>query len=195
MKSRVTTGTGDDGATRTLAGERVQKSHPILEATGDLDALRAHMALVRLRILEAQPEDPDDHAAFLFWLLHVCFLVGTEVNDPERVHPEYRAVALDVAHLRRLEQVQEDLETKLKLPKAFIACAANPLAAEVDIAATVARRLERSLVALKASVPAFDTSVIFPLVNRMSDYLYILARVLEAGVHVPVDYSILREPE
>ena len=193
MKSRVTTGKGDDGATRTLAGERVAKSHPILEATGDLDSLRAHIALIRLHILEEQVADAEEHGDFLFWLLHVCFLIGTEVNDPERIHPEYRAAELTTKELQRIESFQEKLEGELNLPKAFIASAATRLAAEVDLAATVARRLERSLVRLKEAVPEFETAIIVPFVNRISDFLYVLARVLEAGDHSAVDYSVIQD--
>lgn len=191
MGSRVTTKNGDDGTTRTLAGDQLSKAHIVLECTGAVDSLRAHTALIRTVVLEQQPQDHDAVAAFLFWLLHVYFLIGTEVNDPEAKHPEYRAVALTDAHLKRLEEEQARLEAAITLPRAFIACAGNVLAAQADIAATVARQLEREVVRLKAEVPAFDDAVILPFVNRVSDYLYILARYLEEGQHVPVDYSVV----
>jgi len=194
MKSRVTTGVGDSGATRTLAGEMTPKSHPILEATGQVDSLRAHLALIRLEILGSDHEDREAVAAALFWLLHVCFLVGTEVNDPEALHPEYRKETVGEKHLRFLEKDQTQMEGRITFPRAFIVSASSPLPARVDVAVTVARSLERSIVRLKEAVPAFEARHILAFVNRLSDYLYVLARYLEDGHHIAVDYSVLDEP-
>ena len=193
MGSRVTTKNGDTGTTRTLSGALISKGDIVLECTGRVDALRAHLALLRLQVLERQARDAEAHAASLLWLIHACFLVGTEVNDPEAVHPEYRFDTLGAKHLAVLEREQARLEARITLPRAFISTASNLLAAQADIAATIARDLERELVRLKAAIPAFDTEYLIPFVNRASDYLYILARDLEEGQHVAVDYSVLEK--
>lgn len=191
MKSRVTTGVGDEGNTRTLSGEMLPKSDVILECTGCLDALRAHTAALRIDVAKLDREDAQDRADFLFWVLHVCFLIGTEVNDPRNAKPEYRVGIVSEKHLQKLEEEQGALEATLQLPRAFIACATNRLSAEVDIAATVVRRLERNLVRLKQDVPEFEASEILRFVNRLSDYFFVLARYLEDGHHQAVDYSAL----
>jgi cob(I)alamin adenosyltransferase len=191
MASPVTTKRGDTGTTVTLGGERLPKSHPILETTGRVDSLRAHTALLRMQILEHGNEAQQELAEPLFWLLHCYFLIGTAVNDPECVHPEYRQQDLDDSHLTHLETIQTALEGKLTLPRSFIVSASNTLAAQADVTATVARELERALIALKEAVPAFDEKAIVAFVNRLSDFLYIVGRVLEQGEHVPVDYSVL----
>lgn len=191
MASRVTTRNGDAGTTRTLSGEIVSKGDIVLECTGRVDELRAHTALARMLILERKPRDHEALADFLFWLLHVYFLIGTEVNDPAGVHPEYRKETTGAGHLARLEAEQARLEAALQLPRAFIVCASGVLSAQIDVAATVARTLERDLVRLKASEPAFEGEHILAFVNRVSDYLYVLARYVEDGVHVPVDYGAL----
>jgi len=191
MRSRVTTKKGDAGSTRTLAGVMLPKNHVVLECTGELDALRAQLALLRLLILEGEAPDREARAEFLWWLLHVCFLIGTEVNDPENTHPEYRITPLSPNHLEHLEAEQMALEARLNLPKSFIASAANPVAAHADITATIARALERKLVHLAAAVPGFEAGPILAFVNRLSDFLYILARHLEEGQHQPVDYAVL----
>lgn len=192
MKSRVTSKNGDRGETRTLSGEVLPKSHVILEATGDLDTLRAQLALLRLRILESGLKDAGEHAEFMLWLLHVCFLMGTQLNDPERKKPEYWAGAVEQEHIQTLEKRQEAMESALKLPKAFIVAASTVPAAQADIAATAARQLERSAVRLAEAVPALDTTQLLPFLNRLSDFLWVLGRVLEAGNHLPVDYSRLQ---
>ena len=57
--------------------------------------------------------------------------------------------------------------------------------------ATVARELERALVQLKEAIPEFEVTAILAFINRLSDSLYIMARFLEEGSHVPVDYGVL----
>lgn len=190
-RSRVTTKNGDAGTTRTLGGEVLPKGHPVLECTGWVDALRAQTALVRLHVLEDPPAKSEAIGEFLLWLLHVYFLIGSAVNDPENRHPEYHKDTLGPKHLAKLEQEQARLESDLQLPRAFIVSASNTLAAEFDVTATVARTLERRLVELKATVPAFDADEILRFVNRLSDFLYVLARFVEKGKHHPVDYSVL----
>lgn len=191
MTSPVTTKRGDTGTTMILAGQRLSKSHIILETTGRVDSLRAQTALLRMQILEQGSETQKELAEPLFWLLHCYFLIGTAVNDPECAHPEYRQTDLNEEHLTRLEAIQTALEAKITLPKSFIVSASNTLAAQADVTATVARELERALVSLKEALPAFEVVTILAFVNRLSDFLYIVARVLEEGNHVPVDYGVL----
>ncbi len=191
MASPVTTKRGDTGTTMILGGQRLPKSHQILETTGRVDSLRAQTALLRLQIMERGSATQKELVEPLFWLLHCYFLIGTAVNDPECVHPEYRQTDLDGTHLERLEATQTNLESKVTLPKSFIVSASNLLSAQADITATVARELERALVQLKESVPAFEVTTILAFINRLSDSLYIMARFLEEGEHVPVDYSAL----
>ena len=191
MASPVTTKRGDTGTTLTLGGERLPKCHPILEATGRLDALRAQTALLRLHLIERGDDTQRELVEPLFWLLHCYFLIGTAVNDPECVHPEYRKADLGAAHLAQLETVQTSLEARINLPKSFIVSASNVLAGHADVTATVARDLERSLVHLTEVVPAFDAATILAFVNRLSDFFYIVARFLEGGVHEPVDYTVI----
>ena len=191
MRSRVTTKQGDTGTSRTLSGEVHSKGDVLFECTGWVDSLRAHTALLRIQLLEQRPEGYQHHAGFLYWLLHTYFLIGTAVSDPLNTHPEYHKGALSKEHLERLEAEQRYLEGQLSLPSAFIVSASNPLAAQADITTTVARTLERHLVRLKETVPEFESGTILAFVNRLSDYLYVLARWLEDGHHETVDYSTL----
>ena len=192
MKSQITTKKGDAGTTQTLGGDLLTKGHIVLECTGQVDALRAHTALVRLHLLQEGPEDAQPLAEFLFWLLHTYFLIGTEVNDPACKHPEYRQGAISADHLAKLEKEQAALEEHVHLPQAFIVSAGNALAAEVDVLTTVARTLERSLARLSEAVPEFEGEAILAFANRLSDYFYLLARHLDGGEHRTVDYELLK---
>ena len=189
--SQVTTKNGDKGTTATLAGDVLPKGHPVLECTGWVDSLRAQTAYVRLLILEKKSRDHAEVADFLLWLLHVYFLMGTAVNDPLNKHPEYRKGEIGTEHLERLEAEQRRLEEHLQLPKSFIVSASNVVSAQLDITATSARTLERNLVRLKETVPEFEATELLSFCNRLSDYLYVLARYLEEGHHLVVDYDLV----
>ena len=195
MGSRVTTKRGDTGDADTLGGDRLPKSHPVFECSGQVDMLRAQTALAYLELQVSGTESHRRLDETLQWLLHIYFLIGSHCNDPLNTHPEYRQLDLVPDHLKRLEAEQALLEASLRLPKSFILAASTPVAAQLDIACTQARALERSIVRLKETIPDFDVSVILPFVNRLSDYLFIAARVMEDGKHATVDYDSLRDAE
>ena len=191
MKSQVTTKRGDRGETTALSGDSYSKAHPVMECVGTLDELRAHTAMARLRILEERPENHEALAEFLLWLLHMYFLIGSACSDPLDKHPEYRKRGLTANDVEKLDAEQQRLEERTPLPKTFIVSATDTLAARVDIACAVARRLERKLVRLTEQIPEFNAADMIVFVNRLSDYLYILARSLEHPQHQTVDYHIL----
>lgn len=191
MPSHVSTKRGDKGRTVTIGGTDLSKSDVILECCGHLDSLRAQTALCRQLLLESGRKDAQELSETLLWVLHLYFLIGTECNDPTVIRPEYRKGQVAAKHLKFLESEQEKLEAGLELPKSFIVSASNPLAAQVDIACTSTRALERNVVRLKEAVPEFSAQHIIVFVNRLSDYFFILARHLEDGAHLPVDYSRL----
>ena len=190
-RSQVTTKRGDRGETVALSGDTYSKSHLIMDVCGGVDSLRAHTALARLRVLESGRPDAEEHGAILLWLTHVYFLIGSECSDPLNKHPEYRKQDVSAKHLEKLEAAQAELEAKTRLPKRFIAGASNEAAAQLDIASTQARALERDIVRLTETVPEFTADSILPFVNRLSDFLFMLARTVEEGRHLTVDYGLL----
>ncbi len=190
MKSNITTKQGDAGHTKALDGTTFDKSHPMIEAVGALDALRAETAMMRLQ-LQANNPDALTEIGFLHFLLHTYFLIGTEISDPYGRKPEWRRGEITREHLERLEAEQERMESGLRLPRAFIVTATNILAAQADIVASTARTFERRMVAFSAVTPDFACPVCQAFVNRLSDYFFILARHLEEGHHQPVNYELL----
>jgi cob(I)alamin adenosyltransferase len=191
-RSQVTTKRGDHGETTALSGDHYSKSHPIMECSGAVDEARAQTALARQLVLLSDRPESAEAAGFLYWLLHAYFLIGAACSDPTNRHPGYRAADIGPEHLERLERYQARLEEQVTLPKAFIVSASNPLAAQMDLTATYARRLERSLVRLKEAIPEFDTTHLFPFINRLSDTLFMLARSLDAGDYQTVNYDVLK---
>ncbi len=194
LRSQVTTKKGDQGTTVTIAGVTLPKSHPTLEACGQIDALRSYTALCRLEVLASGRADAEHIAEFLRWALHIYFLIGSQCNDPENRKPEYRKVDVGPEHLAQLEAFQAGLEATTKLPRQFVLSASNPLAARIDYACTLARHAERAAVRLKEAVPVFKSEHILSFLNRLSDTLFMLARYLDGGKHLTVDYDSLNGP-
>lgn len=189
--SKVTTKKGDKGSTRTISGEHHTKSHPILECCGTLDEVRAELALLRIDMVELEHDEAGEIASMLYWILHVFFLMGTECNDPTVKKPEYRYQRIGRSHLSRLEDYQGYLEDLAEIPPEFICSARTPIPARFDLLCTRVRRLERRIVSLKEAVPEFDETFILPFINRLSDFLFIAARVLDDNRSLPVDYAAL----
>jgi len=190
MESSVTTKKGDSGQTRALDGAAYGKDHVLMEAVGALDALRAQTALLRVQLQEQQPEALEE-IGFLLYVLHSYFLIGSAISDPHNQKMEWRRGQLNPGHLQRLEAEQARLEAALRLPRAFIVCAVNALAAQADITAATTRTFERRLVAFAKAMPDFDAATMLAYVNRLSDFFFILARHLENGRHQPVNYELL----
>lgn len=193
-RSQVTTKKGDQGTTVTIAGVTLPKSHPILECCGQIDALRSYTALCRLEVLESGRADAEQIGEFLCWVLHIYFLIGSQCNDPENQKPEYRRIDVSPEHLKKLEAFQAELESKTTLPRQFTLSASNPLAARVDYACTLARHAERAAVRLNEAVPSFKSEHILMFLNRLSDTLFMLARYLDGGKQLTVDYGSLGLP-
>lgn len=187
MRSQITTRRGDSGYATALSGDTYPKSHIVMECVGVIDELRAHLALLRLQLAHDDPQA----AQFLLYLLHTCFVIGSTCSDPESKHPEYHVNAITEKDIDRIEAEQAKLEEQVTLPKSFIVSAANQRAAQADIACTVARRAERTLVRLRDTVPHFNSPDTFIFINRLSDYLYMLARILDQEKYLTVDYTIL----
>lgn len=192
--SHVTTKVGDNGTTRLISGDIVSKDNIIVECTGQLDNARAQIALIQTMIETKSVGNNFKYSNEIFTLkciIHMLFLIGTEINDPYNKHPEYRVRLLDDTHLDFLERKQAAIEKELVLPKSFIYKGSTLLSCHIDVAATHVRNLERCLVKLKNEIPEFECKYIMKFINRLSDYLYVLSRWFEDNIYNSVNYNIL----
>lgn len=192
MKSYVTTKQGDSGKTRLLNGQWVSKDSEIIECLGRLDALRTHLSLLRLKILETNNTHKDFLSDSLLWLIHCCFITGTQISDPSGKQIPSDHPQLNAKHLHQLEEYQLKLEEHLQLPKKFIAAASNIISAHADIATTVARDFERQLVSILKNHAEISNETFLPFYNRLSDFLFIVARILDDNQFNTVNYSIFK---
>ncbi len=146
----IVTKTGDNGTTGLLHGQRLQKTDPRIEAIGTVDELSASLGLTPSQEIERIQCD-------LFEL--GALLAGLEGSMSEQ--------------LQRIEAELFALEPTLPPLKNFILPGGDPEAAQLHIARAVCRRTERTLVALD-STPKDAV----PYLNRLSDYLFLLARAI-----------------
>ncbi len=176
--SKITTRTGDDGTTGLGDGSRIQKSHLRVQAMGDVDELNS-----TLGVLLTVPMR-DAHRVMLTRIQNALFDLGGELSIPT-----YRAVT--EAHNIYLDEMIATLNADLPPLKEFILPGGSVATSHCHVARTIARRAERSVVALAESNDTSPFTVQY--LNRLSDLLFILARVLNVDAGVP-DVCWTREP-
>ncbi len=173
--SQIATRTGDDGTTGLGDGTRVPKSHGRIAAMGDVDELNSHLG-----VLLAEPL-PDDVRSLLVTIQHELFNLGGELSIPGYTLLKDDAVAA-------LDDALAHYNAALPRLQEFILPAGTRSAALAHVARTVARRAERAVVTLAdgAAVDADAASAASATINaaprlflnRLSDLLFVLARVL-----------------
>jgi len=161
--TQIATRTGDDGSTGLGDGTRVSKSHLRVAAMGDVDELNSGLG-----VLLAEPL-PADVRELLVMIQHELFNLGGELSIPGYVLLKDDAVL-------RLDQALDSYNAALPRLKEFILPAGTRSAALAHVSRTVARRAERALVALSAQETVNDAPRQY--LNRLSDLLFVLARVL-----------------
>lgn len=171
MTLRIYTKTGDKGDTGLFGGGRVPKDHPRVEAYGDIDELNAFVGLARA----AEPMPRVDEV--LAPVQRDLFALGALLATPDRdkMQEQLEKARISEARIAQLEQAIDDCEHELEPLKAFILPGGTPKAAALHVARTVCRRAERAVISLQreAEVPP----VVLIYLNRLSDLLFVLARV------------------
>lgn len=161
--SQIATRTGDDGTTGLGDGSRVPKDHLRVAAMGDVDELNS-----QLGVLLCEPL-PDEVRHLLVTVQHELFNLGGELSIPGYTLLKAEAVA-------RLDEALGHHNAQLPRLKEFILPAGTRSASLAHVARSVARRAERSVVALGAQEAVNDAPRQY--LNRLSDLLFVLARVL-----------------
>jgi cob(I)alamin adenosyltransferase len=169
--TKIYTRTGDDGTTGLAGNTRLQKDDARIEAMGDLDELNSVIGLLLTENLSAEAR------TLLVHIQHRLFDLGGEL-----AMPQYQTVGVN--ETAELEAAIDSWNKSLPPLKEFILPGGCRSGAQCHLARTVCRRVERRLVHLH-HVTAQRPEVLRYL-NRLSDLLFVLARVLnrEAGTEV-----------
>ncbi|WP_418418081.1 cob(I)yrinic acid a,c-diamide adenosyltransferase [Blautia sp.] len=163
---------GDRGTTSLVRTKNVSKSDDRIQLVGTIDELTSHLGLVKTMIKD------EETIRQLEKIQRILITVMAGVADP--YNKEYK---LEEHEEEFLEQEIDRMEGLFQRPKEFILPGQCRLSAELDIARTVSRRAERALAAVSVKFGADNGAKIF--MNRLADYLYVLARYTDAKMDKP----------
>ena len=170
---RLYTKRGDNGMT-DLMGGRVRKSHPRVEAYGTIDELNSVLGMVRTVLADKQL------ARMVEKVQRDLFVIGAELATSPDLRPPMK---LSRARLRALERQIDAFQHEAPTPRLFVLPGGSPVAALVHFARTVCRRAERCVVALSEREPV--RPLVLQYLNRLSDWLFALALVINKRTQVP----------
>lgn len=164
---KIYTKTGDEGYTSLLGGKRVPKSDDRINAYGTVDELNSHIGLLRDQEVNAGRKD------FLVEIQDRLFTIGAILAaDPEK--PKLKIPRLSEEDVLLIEKEIDSMDATLPEMKFFVLPGGNIIVSYCHIARCVCRRTERLVIYLKEKESIDD--LIVKYLNRLSDYLFVLAR-------------------
>lgn len=166
---------GDQGETSLLYGTRVAKSDARPEAYGTVDEAVSTLGLARCWASKRSQE-------IILPLQRELFIVGAEMATPSE-HYEKLKSKVTPQMVQHLEDLIDELETEVEMPKAFILPGGCPCSAALDMARAIVRRAERRAVSLRQA-NSLPNEEVLKYLNRLADLLFTLARYedVKAGV-------------
>lgn len=175
--TKVYTRTGDKGTTSLVGGIRIGKADIRLEAYGTVDELNSHLGLLAAHLPAGDKNlpDGDDHRT-IEQIQSILFNIGTHLATDLSQTPLYPSARLPEDAITRLEEEIDRTLAMLPEAQGFVLPGGTIAAAQAHICRTVCRRAERRVVALAAEAevgPEIQTYL-----NRLSDYLFVLAKKL-----------------
>jgi cob(I)alamin adenosyltransferase len=172
---KVTTRGGDHGDTSLYNGERRRKDDLVFEALGDLDEFVSALGLVRSHAGGAA------YAQTVEAIQGRLFVLGGMVAMPESA-PEYKDIRkITSEDVETLEREEKRLLDATAIPEAFVAPGATKAGAFIDMARALCRRTERRIIRIIRERGSRGLIEVQRYLNRLSDYLFILARWVEEG--------------
>jgi len=166
---KIYTKTGDKGQTSLIGGTRVPKYHLRIETYGTVDELNSHIGLIMCQDIEAYDQK------LLKEIQDRLFTIGSSLAaDPET--SKMKIPDLHDTDITLLENEMDLMNEKLPALKHFVLPGGNTVVSYCHIARCVCRRAERLTVALAEN--SFVDERVTVYLNRLSDYLFVLARKL-----------------
>lgn len=160
---------GDRGRTSLLSGERVSKSSLRIEACGNLDETNAALGLAKAFTGNEKVRE------ILGGIQKHLMVLGSELSNTD---PRKQAKRIEQDQIAWVEKWINDLQTEVPLSRRFVDPGHNPVSAALDMARAVARRSERSIVALQEAGEVTRQEVM-SYINRLGFLLFTLARYAE----------------
>lgn len=164
---RIYTKTGDKGETSLIGGSRVKKNHQRIEAYGTIDELNSYIGLIRSQ------EIPKEIISALIEIQKHLFIIGSILaTDPKKI--KINPYEIHEKNIKFLEDEIDRMNISLPILKSFILPGGNSIVSFCHIARCVCRRAERIVIGLSNNED--DNIRLKIYLNRLSDYLFVLAR-------------------
>ncbi len=169
---KIYTKTGDKGETTLFGGRRITKTDKRIHAYGEIDELNAHVGL----IIAQTTEKTGRIQKYLFLIQEELLIIGSHLATPYKLKTIPDTLPIFSEHtIIRLEKEIDTITQELSELKHFIRPGGTILASELHIARTICRRAERSVISLSHNEEIHPA--IIQYLNRLSDYLFTLARL------------------
>lgn len=168
MSFKIYTKTGDKGYTSLFGGSRVLKSDLRIEAYGTLDELNAHLGFLN------DFNELEKHRVQILDIQDQLMRIGSVLACDDIAKAPFHLLKIDA--INSLEKWIDQFETVLPPLKTFILPGGNQASSACHIARCVCRRAERALVDLNSKEEYYIELIKY--MNRLSDYLFVLARTL-----------------
>ncbi len=169
MASKIYTKTGDLGKTSLIGGTKVPKSHIRIETYGTVDELNSYIGLLsdHLNNLEIK--------TLLKEIQDRLFTIGSSLACDPQKEPLMKIPDLKEEDVQLLEKEIDEMNEELPVMKNFILPGGHPAVSTAHITRCVCRRAERLCVNMKEQ-EVFVEPLVIKYLNRLSDYLFVLAR-------------------
>ena len=168
--TKVYTRTGDKGQTSIVGGIRMSKASERLEAYGTVDELSSHLGLLASMLKEGEYYD------MIIRIQRNLFNVCTNLATDQSQTPLYDSAKLAEGEIELLEKEVDRLMNLLPERQGFILPGGTMPASQAHVCRTVCRRAERRIVALSEKAQISPETLQY--VNRLSDYLFVLAKII-----------------
>ena len=178
-KYKLYTKTGDDGTTGLFSGKRVSKHHVRIKAYGTVDELNAWVGLIRNDKIAAETN------SFLIKIQNELMVIASQLaDDTSEKTPKLSGKIVPIAfeNVTEIESEIDKINNELPELKNFIIPGGHVLISYTHLARCTCRRAERFITELKGEEEV--SNVIIAYINRLSDYLFILARKLSKDFDV-----------
>jgi cob(I)alamin adenosyltransferase len=166
---KIYTRTGDDGTTSLSGGRRLPKHHIRIEAYGTIDELIAWIGMLRSH------KENDNRKEILVYIQDQLMAAVSSLASANE-NPAGKQVLPETGCVTLLEEEIDRMEASLRLSGSFILPGGNIVVSHCHIARCVCRRAERAVLRLNES--EYSPEIIYKFLNRLSDYLFILGRLL-----------------
>lgn len=173
---KIYTGTGDGGKTSLFSGERIKKNSLRVDTYGDVDELCSHIGVIASLLPQGKDVGmiQNDLQLIQADLFSVGALLAMSMDSPDQgmlqVFSDKRTSWLE----QRIDSAQDQLEEL----RSFILPGGHISAAHSQVVRTICRRVERKILQLAEQEGCYCTSEILAYMNRLSDYFFVLARLL-----------------